>query len=148
VCAAGKGLAPGAVAGEGLRELRASAVAMAQGYHFVIAGVDARKLDRSFIGFRSAVAEEALRDFARSNLRDLFRQRDDGLVWEQGRSVRDLIDLCLDLRCNARIRVADGNGDDAAEEVEILFALDVPQILHAGMICDQRICEVVRDRRK
>ena len=44
------------------------------------------------------------------------------------------IDLLLGARGHAGIAVADADGDDAAEEVEILLALHVPDMLHGAMI--------------
>ena len=44
--------------------------------------------------------------------------------------------------------MADADGDNAAEEVEILLALDVPDVLHLGVIHGNGIGEVVGDRRE
>src|SRR5690349_21919889 len=35
--------------------------------------------------------------------------------------------------------MAHRNRDDAAEEIEVLFAVGVPQVLHAGVVGDQRL---------
>jgi hypothetical protein len=70
---------------------------MAQRDDFVIAGVDPSELDGSLIGLGAAVREEALRDLSRSDLRDLFRQRDDSFVRKESGSVLQLVNLRLDL---------------------------------------------------
>ena len=53
-----------------------------------------------------------------------------------------LVDLSFDLGGDPRIGMAGGNGHDAAEEIQILLAVSIPQVLHAGVIGDQGIREV------
>ena len=38
--------------------------------------------------------------------------------------------------------MADGDGHDATEEVEIFLAFAVPEVLHGGVVSDERIGEV------
>jgi len=57
----------------------------------------AREEDRGFIGFRAGAGEEALLQFAGSDLSEFFGQRDDGFVGEECRGVLELIDLRFDL---------------------------------------------------
>jgi len=118
-------LAPGVLAGESLGEGGASAVSVAKRDDLITSGVDARELDGGFVGFGAAVAEETLSDLAGSDLRQLLRERDDGFVRKKSGGVLELVDLRLDLRGDAWVRVSDGDGDNAAEEIEILVALDV-----------------------
>ena len=58
------------------------------------------------------------------------------------------VDLSFGARDHARIAVAHADGHDATKKVEILLALDVPNMLHQAAVHGQRIGVVVRDRRK
>ena len=107
-----------------------------------------RDLNRSLVGFSAAVGEKAATDLPWRDLCDFFRQRNHCFVWENGGGVLQFVHLGLDLGGNAGIRMAYGDGDDAAKEVQVLVAIDVPQVLHAGVIGDQRLGEVIGDRRE
>ena len=61
------------------------------------------------------------------------------------RRVLQLADLLAHLLDDLRMAVADGDGDDAGEGVEILLARLVPQVLHVPFDDQQRIA-VVRDQ--
>ena len=143
-----RALAPGVHAGESAGERRASAVAMPQRHYFKVPGVHARHLDRGFVGLGAAVGEVRFLQRARRDLRQLLRQVDHRLIGKAGRNVLHAIDLRLGSRDHARIAVADADGDDAAEKVEILFALHIPHVLHERVIHGKRIGVVGRDRRK
>jgi len=43
--------------------------------------------------------------------------------------------------------VADADGDDAAKEIEILLAVEIPKVLHAGVVGDERFLVIINDRR-
>ena len=81
------------------------------------------------------------------DLRQLFRQRDNRFVGKQRGSVLQLVDLRLDLRRDLRIAVAHADGHDPAEEIEVLVALDIPQVLHRAVVGHQRMLVIVRHRR-
>ena len=61
-------------------------------------------------------------------------------------SVLQAVHLRGDFAGDFGIAVADGNGEDAAEEVEVLVAVEVPEVLHLAAVGDQRLLEVVGDR--
>ena len=86
-------------------------------------------------------------NLARSDLRQLFRQRHDGFVREKRRGVLQLVDLRLDLRRDLRIAMSQPDRHDPAEEIEVLVPLDVPQVLHRGVVGHERVLIVVRHRR-
>ena len=119
---------------------------MTQRDHFEVTGVHARYLDSSLVCLSAAVREEALGDLSRSDLSDFLGKCDDGFVGEESRSVLQLVDLRFHLRGNPRVGMTNRDGHDAAEEVEILVAIGIPEILHAGVICDERLREVRCDR--
>ena len=54
----------------------------------------------------------------------------------------DAVNLLLDLSRHFRVRVAHADGDDTAQEVEILLPIQVPNVLPLGMINHQRVFEV------
>src|SRR3954464_2595685 len=58
------------------------------------------------------------------------------------------IDLRLGSRDHPRIAVAYTDGDYAAEEIEVLFAIHIPDVLHEAVIHGNRLGEIVGDRRK
>ena len=55
-----------------------------------------------------------------------------------------LVELRLHLGCDPGIAMADADGDDAAEEVEVLIAIHVPDVLHAPMVHGHRLGVVIR----
>src|SRR5260370_409010 len=59
-----------------------------------------------------------------------------------------LVYLRVYVGCHPRIAVANGDGDDPTEEVQIFFPIDVPNVLHAGMVGNKGITVVGRDRRE
>ncbi len=59
--------------------------------------------------------------------------------------VAELVHLRLDRLGDARVGMADADGDDAAEEVEVALPFHVPDMLHLTALERQRIGEVVGD---
>ena len=116
-----RALAPGVHAGESAGQRRASAVAVPQRHHFKVPGVHARHLDRGFVGLGAAVGEVRLLQRSRSDLRQLLRQVDHRHIGKARRDVLHAIDLLLGARGDTRIAVADADGHNAAEKVEILL---------------------------
>ena len=57
----------------------------------------------------------------------------------------DAINLLLDLRRHLFVRVADADGDDAAQKVEVLLPVYVPHVLVLRMIDHQRVFVVGGD---
>jgi hypothetical protein len=62
--------------------------------------------------------------------------------------VLQLIDLGVNAAVHEVVAVADADGDDAAEEIEVLVAIGIPNVLIFGMRDDQRFPEVIEDRRE
>ena len=118
---------------------------MPQRQEFIVARVHARREDGHFIGFRAAVGEIALLQFAGRNRGHLFRQVHHGFGDEERGRVLDLVDLRFDLLRHLGVRVAHTDGHDAAQEVEKLLALDVPNVLALGMVNHHRVLEVGGD---
>ena len=136
-----------ACAGDALRESGRAGIGVAQRDDVVTWAGHAREQDRGFVRFGAGAGEEALLQFSGRDLGELFGERDDGFVGEKRRGVLELVDLRLDLRSDLGIAVADADGDDAAEEIEVFVALDVPEILHRGVVGDERMLVIIRDRR-
>ena len=132
-------LPPRAHAGHRLRELRMPAVAVAEGDEVLPAGVHPRRDHGHFVGLRAAVREITFLQLPRSNLGHLFRQGDNGLSREERRSVLHAVDLRLDFLGNLGVRVPHADRDDPAQEVEVLPALDVANVLALGVVNHQRV---------
>ena len=117
-------------------------IAVAQRDDFVRAGVAARGQNGGFIGFGAAVGEEALGQLAaRSDAGDALGQRGLRLIGEHGRDVLQLVDLLVNLSIHRLVAMADADGDDAAEEIQILIAVGVPDELILGVRDDQRLLD-------
>ena len=98
-----------------------------------------------FVGFAAGVGEEAFLQIAGSDLRHFFGEIDDGFVGIERGGVLQAIDLRLDFAGDLGIGVADGDGEDAAEEIEILAAFEIPDVLHVGAVGDQRMLVEIGD---
>ena len=108
-------------------------VGVAQGHDLVAAGVAARGQDGGFVGFGPAVGEEAFGEAAAGRERgDLLGERGLRLIGEQGGDVLQGIELLVDLGIDLVVAVADAHGDDAAEEIQVLIAIGVPDVLVLG----------------
>ncbi len=133
------GFAPRGLRGHGFGQRRAAGIGVAQPHNVVGAGGHAREQDGGFVGFAAGIGEEALLQSAGRDLGDFFGQIDDGFVGVERRGVLQAVDLRLDLAGDLGIGVADGDGQDAAEEVEVLAAFEIPDVLHAGAVDDERV---------
>ncbi len=124
-------------------------VGVAQRHDFGTAGVASRRQNRGLVGFRAAIGEERLGELAPGrDLSQLLRERRLRLVGEHRRDVLQAIDLRVQLPVHVLIAVADADGDDAAEEIQILIAVGVPDVLILGPRNNERFLVVVEDGRK
>ena len=71
-----------------------------------------------------------------------------GSCGEYRRYVLQRIHLRVELRVDAVVAVADADRHDAAEEIEILVAVGVPDVLVLGARDHQRLLVIVKDRGK
>src|SRR5579859_552946 len=141
-----RGFAIGSVRGDRFHQRRAAGIGVAQGDDVVAARGHARNQNGGFIGFAAGAGKETRLKIARSDLRDFFSERDNLLIWIERREVLQLVDLGVDLAGDFGIAVAHGDGQDAAEKVEVLAAFDVPDMLHFRVVGDERFLIVVRYR--
>jgi len=58
------------------------------------------------------------------------------------------VDLLVNLLCDLRVRVTDAYRDNAAEEIQVFVPVYVEHELIFGMTQNQRVFEVVEDRRE
>ena len=65
-----------------------------------------------------------------------------------GRDVLQPADLLADLFDDLRMTMADGDGDDAGEAVEVLLAGFVPEVLHLAFDDQQRVLVVGEQARR
>ncbi len=68
-----------------------------------------------------------------------------GFVGEKGGDVAELDELILNLAGHGLVAVADADGDDAAEEIEVLIAVGVPDMLVLGVGDDEGLLVVMED---
>ena len=112
-------------ASQSARQRRPSAVSMPQRYHFKVAGVHPRNLDRSFIGFGPAIGEKRFLQLPRRDLRQFLCQRHHRRVRKTRGHMLQLVDLLLGLRSHARIAMSHAHRHNPAEEIQILRDLHV-----------------------
>ncbi len=67
-------------------------------------------------------------------LRELLGKRHLRLVREHGGDVLQLVDLRVNLGVHLVVAMADADGDDAAEEIQILVAVGIPDVLIFGVV--------------
>ena len=79
--------------------------------------------------------------------REPLGELDDGQRRVERRDVREAVDLRPDRGVDLVVGVADGDGQDAAEEVEVLVAVGVPDPQALALRQDDRLL-VVLDRRR
>ena len=111
-------------------------------------GMDTGELDSGFVGLSTAVGQKALANFPGGDLGQLFCQSHNRLIGKQRGGVLELVHLGFNLGGDTRIAMADGDSHDAAKEIQVLVALGVPQVLHAGVISHQRFRVISADGRK
>src|ERR1700686_248936 len=99
---------------------------MAQRNDVVARSNHAREQDCGFVRLRARAGKKALLQFSRRDLSQFFREGDDVLVRKESVSVLELVPLRLNLRSDFRVAVPDSDGDDAAEEIQVLIPRDVP----------------------
>lgn len=105
-------------------------------------------MDRSFVGLSAAVGEIRLLQAAGRNLRQLLGESDHWFVGKARGDMLQAVNLRLGSRDDARIAMADTDGDNAAEKIEVLLTFDVPDVLHGGVVHGQGVGVVGRDRRE
>src|SRR6202050_118631 len=83
----------------------------------------------------------------RSDLRQLFGQRDDSFIRIKRGSVLELFHLRGDCPGDLGIGMPHRNGQDTAKKIEILAPLQIPEILHRTAIGHERLLIEIRNRR-
>ena len=134
------------VGGDSLGERRAAGVGVAECDDVVAAGGHAGEQDGGLVGFAAGVGEETLLQVTGSDVGDFFGECDDVFVGVEGGGVLESMHLSSDFIGNLWIAVADGDGEDAAEKVEVFVSLDVIDILHFAPVGYERLLKVVGDR--
>ena len=75
----------------------------------------------------------------------LLRQRGLRLIGEHRGDVLQAVDLRVQLLIHLFVAMADADGDDAAEEIQVLIAVGIPDVLILGVRDDQRLFVVMED---
>ncbi len=133
---------PGSLTGDGHRHRGAPMIRVAESDDFAIAGVAARGEDGRFVGLGPAVGEEGFGKFSIGReTGDLFCQGSLRFVGEESGDMLQRVDLTMDCSVHLIVAVADADGDDAAEEIEVLVAVSVPHVLVLGAGDDQGLLE-------
>jgi hypothetical protein len=119
---------------------------MPQGDDLARPGIAARGKNGGFVGLRAAVGEKRLREAPlRRERSDLLRQSRLRRGGEDRGDVLEAVHLLVHARVHALVAVADADGDDAAEEIQVAVAVGVPHVLVLGAIDDERLRVVVED---
>ncbi len=132
--------------GEPHGQRRPAVIGVAQRDDFSRPGVAARGENRGFVRLGAAVGEKRFGQFsARRDLRQLLGQRRLRLIGEHGGHVLQPVHLRVHLAIHLFIAMADADGDDAAEEIQVLIAVGVPHVLILGVRDHQRLLVVMED---
>ena len=106
------------------------------------------RVNRCVVRFRAAVREERFFQPPGRDLRELFSQVALRLVGVKRRSVRNRLDLFDNRLVDFRVRVADADGQHAAEAIQITIACIVPDV-HAFAAHERdRLLVIGRDGRE
>src|SRR5258707_817208 len=135
------------VGGYGFGDRGTAGICVTQGHYVVAAGGHTRDQNRCLVRFRSGAGKKTLLQISGRNLCDFLSQSHDVFVRIKRGGVLQAIHLGIDLAGHLGIAVADGNGQDSAEEIQILAAFQIPEILHLTAIGYQRTLIVIRNRR-
>src|SRR3954447_13975351 len=108
-------------------------VAVTQRDDLVVPREAARGKNGDFIRLGPAVREKRFREFLlRRDFGDALCQRNQWLRGEDGRHMLKRVQLRVNLRVHVGVAMPDGDGDDAAEEVEVLVPVRVINELVPG----------------
>ena len=89
---------------------------------------DLRERDRRLVGLGAAGSEErlaGLADLAGREVEQLLRELHDPDGGVERRDVAEAVDLGVQRRVDLRVRLPDRDGQDAAEEVEVLAPVEI-----------------------
>jgi threonine 3-dehydrogenase len=135
---------PRSLTGEPHHACAAPVIGMSQSNDFSGPSVAARGEDRGFVCLCAAVREKRLLQ-RRSKPRELLRECDLGLIREYGRDVLQFVELGVNLRVYLLIAVANADRDNPAEEIQILIAIRIPNVLILRSLNDKGLLEVMKD---
>src|SRR3954454_15876788 len=115
-------------------------VRMPEGDDFRCTGVAAGCENGSFVRFGPAVCKEGLRQLALGcDLSDSLCKGCLRFVGEDRGDVLELVNLGVNFRVYGFVAVADADSHDAAEKVEVLVSVSVPDVLIFGPVDNQRL---------
>ncbi len=124
----------------------AAVIGVAESDDVTRTGVAAGEHNGGFVGFGAAVTKERLLQVAWSDGGDFLGEGDLGFGEEDGGDVLEFIELGMDFGVDFRVAMANADGENAAEEIEILVAVGIPDELVFGAFDDERLFEIVKDR--
>jgi hypothetical protein len=124
---------------------RASRVAVAEDDYLVATRGGLGGVDGRVVGLRAAVGEEGFFETAGRDLVELLGEVGLRLVGVERGGVLDGAHLLDDGLGHLRVCVADADGEDAAEAVEVAVALVVPDVLPLAADERERLLVVHRD---
>ena len=119
-------------------------IRVAQSQNVVIAGVNARHHHGHVVGLRSGIDEVAHFKVARHGGRQPASVFVDLRVEIDGGRVPKTIDLRVQSGVDFGMTMADANGDDAAEEIQVTLSGRVPKPLHGSTMNVQRTRIIMR----
>src|SRR5579863_3377639 len=126
---------------------RATVIGMAQGDDFGGPGEAAGCQNGSFVRLSAAVGEVRLSQRAAGgDGRQFPRERHLRFGREYCGNVLQLIDLVAHFPVDLFVAMSDAHGDDTTEEIEVLFAIRIPNVLVPGVGDYERLFKVVENR--
>ena len=120
---------PGRLSGGAHGQPAAAAVAVAEGDHFGPPGMHFGEQQGHLVGLGAGVGEEALPAVPGRKAGQALGEFHHGLVREQGGDVLEGVHLLVDRPVHLGMAVAEADGEDPAEEIEIAVAVRVPDVL-------------------
>ena len=142
----GQIVSPRGVGGQTHRVRTHAVISVAQGQNVVISSVDSRHHHGHIVGFGTRIDEIADFEIARQSGGEPSGVLVDLRIEINGGRVPKAVDLGVQSGVDFRVTMADADGDDAAEKVQISFAARVPEPLHGTPMDVQRARVVVSER--
>src|SRR5262249_33760188 len=106
---------------------------------------DLGERDRGLVRFGAARGEEGLVELARREADELLGQIDDPEGRVERRDVPEAVDLRVERGVHALVRLAEADGEDATEEIEVAPAVEILEARALAALEDDALLVVVRD---
>ena len=124
---------------------RHAVIAVAQRENLKLARVQASHVHGEIVGLRTAVGEHAHLQIAGHFVHKFARVRVNARIHVDGCGVPQLVNLALQRRVHFGMTVADADGHDAGEQVQVALVVRVPDPLHVRLVDHEVVLVVGED---